>query len=105
MTEQLLNKNEKLTINVLVAGRTYSLSIDRGAEYQEEIIRKAADKINKKIEKYRERFAGHDTLDFLAMSSLQLVKELIAEQNDNDIEPLIERIKDLNEEIDELIEE
>lgn len=106
MSEKLSIKNDKkLTIRVNVAGRMYSLSIKRGEEYQEEVIRKAANKINKKIEQYRERFSGHDTLDFLAMSSLQLVKELIAEQKNNDTTSLIEDIKDLNEEIDELLEE
>lgn len=105
MSEKLTIKENKLTIKVNVAGRIYSLSIKRGEEKQEELIRKAAERINIKIEQYRERFNNKDTFDLLAMSSLQLVKELIAEQQESRIETIIEDMKDLSEEIDQLQEE
>ena len=37
-------EDKRLTIKVNVAGRFYSLSIKRGEEYREELIRKAAER-------------------------------------------------------------
>lgn len=98
-------EEKRLTIKVNVAGRFYSLSIKRGEEYREELIRKAAESINKKIEQYRGKFASYDTQDYLAIASLQIVKELIAEKDSSGLESIIEDIKDLNEEIDQLQED
>jgi cell division protein ZapA (FtsZ GTPase activity inhibitor) len=104
MSEKLSIKENKLTIKVNVAGRLYSLSIKRGEEKQEELIRKAAEKINNKIKLYRDKFAGKDTFDLLSMSSLQIIKELIAEQQEANIDSIVEDLKDLSEEIDRIQE-
>lgn len=92
----------KLSINVNVAGRNYSLTI---AMEEEENIRKAANIINNKVLQYRNKFADKDTQDFLAMSSLQFVIKLIESEKNNDIEPLIDEIKELNEELENYIKE
>lgn len=92
----------KLSINVNVAGRNYSLTI---AMEEEENIRKAANIINNKVLQYRSKFADKDTQDFLAMSSLQFVIKLIESEKNKDIEPLIDEIKDLNEQLDNYIKE
>lgn len=92
----------KLSINVNVAGRNYSLTV---AMEEEENIRKAANIINNKVLQYRSKFADKDTQDFLAMSSLQFVIKLIESEKNKDIEPLIDEIKDLNEQLDNYIKE
>ncbi len=92
----------KLSINVNVAGRNYSLTI---AMEEEENIRKAASIINEKVLKYRQKFANKDTQDFLAISSLQFVVKLIESEKNKDIEPLIDEIKDLNELLESYIKE
>lgn len=92
--------DRKLSINVNVAGRNYSLTI---AMEEEENIRKAAAVINEKVQQYRRRFSDKDTQDFLVMSSLQFVIKLIESEKNKDIEPLIDEIKDLNEELDNYI--
>ena len=70
--------NDKLTITLNIAGRPCVLTIERE---EEEEIRKAAQLINSKIAKYREKYATADPVDFLAVTALQFtVKMLEAER-------------------------
>ena len=59
----------QLSIKVNIAGRTYPLTIERS---EEEMIRKAADKINESIKDLKENYAVKDIQDLLAMTALQL---------------------------------
>jgi cell division protein ZapA (FtsZ GTPase activity inhibitor) len=70
---------------------------------EEENIRKAANIINNKVLQYRNKFADKDTQDFLAMSALQFVIKLIESEKNKDIEPLIDEIKELNEELENIL--
>ena len=58
--------NDKLTITLNIAGRPCVLTIERE---EEEEIRKAAQLINSKIAKYREKYATADPVDFLAVTA------------------------------------
>lgn len=58
----------ELTITVKIADRPYRLTIKRD---EEEIIRKAAELINKKVKDYSDNYAFKDKQDLLAMVSLQ----------------------------------
>ncbi len=60
--------SDKLSIKVTVGGRTYPLTIDRS---EEEVIRKAANKINDSIVELRDNYAVKDMQDLLAMAILQ----------------------------------
>jgi cell division protein ZapA len=60
----------ELSINVIIAGRTYPLNIEQG---EEEGVRAAANKINEAIKVLQENYAVKDTQDLLAMAALQLV--------------------------------
>ena len=59
----------QLSIKVNIAGRTYPLTIERS---EEEMIRKAADKINASIKDLKENYAVKDIQDLLAMTALQI---------------------------------
>lgn len=63
----------KLSLKVVVAGRTYPLSVE---EHEVEKVNKAASDINKAIKLLQDNYAVKDMQDLLAMTSLQLaVKE------------------------------
>ncbi len=63
----------KLSLKVVVAGRTYPLSV---SEDEVEKVKKAASDINKAIKTLQESYAVKDVQDLLAMTALQLaVKE------------------------------
>ena len=65
---------EKLKINVVIAGRTYPLSVKSTKE--EEGMRKAANAINNLISLYEKNYAVSDKQDVLAMSALQFAAKL-----------------------------
>ena len=85
---------EKLKINVVIAGRTYPLSVNNTNE--EEGMRKAANSINKLISLYEQDYAVSDKQDVLAMCALQFASklEIIAIDKDS---TSIEAIEKLNE--------
>ena len=85
---------EKLKINIVIAGRTYPLSVKNTKE--EEGMRKAANAINNLIAKYEQNYAVSDKQDVLAMSALQFASKLeILSLDENDTKK--EEIEKLNE--------
>lgn len=63
----------ELSIRVVIAGRTYPLTVD--AE-EEEYVRKAARKIDEKINELKDQYAVNDMQDYLAMVALELSTHL-----------------------------
>ncbi|MDB4090957.1 MAG: cell division protein ZapA [Flavobacteriales bacterium] len=62
----------KLSIKVVVAGRTYPLSVAQ--DEKEKVINAAAD-INKAINLLKDNYAVKDMQDLLAMTALQLASK------------------------------
>lgn len=65
---------DKLKINIVIAGRTYPLSVRNTQE--EEGMRKAANAINNLISRYEQNYAVSDKQDVLAMCALQFASKL-----------------------------
>lgn len=65
---------EKLKINIVIAGRTYPLSVNSTQE--EQGMRKAATTINQLIAKFEQNYAVSDKQDVLAMCALQFASKL-----------------------------
>lgn len=64
---------EKVSLKVIIAGRTYPLTIKK----EEEIaITKAAERINTNIKKLQGNYAVKDMQDLLAMTTLQFAVQL-----------------------------
>ena len=86
---------EKLKINLVIAGRTYPLSVKNINE--EEGMRKAANAINKLISMYEQNYAVSDKQDVLAMAALQFAAKLeilSLDKTDNKKEE-IQKLKEL----------
>lgn len=66
--------SNKLKINIVIAGRSYPLTVNNTKE--EEGVRKAAMAINKLISVYERNYAVSDKQDVLAMSALQFASKL-----------------------------
>ena len=94
--------DEKLSIRVNIAERYYPLKINRT---DEEKVRKAAKVINEKVLQYKQRYADKDVQDVLAMTALQLVSQLVEEEHKTDMSPLVDNLKELNEELEEYLKE
>ena len=60
---------DKIALKIIVAGRTYPLTIKKE---EEEAIRNAAERINTNIKKLQGSYAVKDMQDLLAMTALQM---------------------------------
>ena len=94
--------DDKLSIRVNIADRYYPLKIERK---EEENIRKAAKLINDRVLQYQQKYADKDVLDFIAMTALQLVTKLVELEQKQDVVPVLENIRELNDELKEYIKE
>lgn len=86
---------EKLRINIVIAGRTYPLSVSTTKE--EEGMRKAAITINKLIAVFEQNYAVSDKQDVLAMCALQFASNLEINSLDKDStqKEAIEKLQEL----------
>jgi len=91
----------QLSIKVNIAGRTYPLTIDRS---EEEVIRKAADNINRSIKDLGENYAVKDVQDLLAMTALQLSTQTKAISKEVETDALLNGLKSLDKELSEFLE-
>lgn len=89
--------SEKQSININIAERYYPLTVDRK---DEERIRKAAKIINDKILQYKQVYKDKDIQDFLAMVTLQFTIKYLESEELLDENPILEKIKNINEELE-----
>jgi len=89
--------DDKLSIRINIADRYYPLKIERT---DEEKIRKAAKLINDRVLQYKQKYVEKDTQDFLAMAALQYVIRVLDTEGKNDLGPITSEIRELNEELD-----
>jgi len=95
---------DKLKINIVIAGRTYPLSVNNTKE--EEGMRKAATAINKLIAIYEQNYAVSDKQDVLAMCALQFASkvEISAIEKDTTEREVVDKIKELTSLVDSHLE-
>ncbi len=85
----------ELTINIIVADRSYRLTIDRE---EEEMVRKAAETINNKLKGFARNYSFKDKQDLLAMIALQYTTEALQlkEQHDFVAHKIEQRLSSLD---------
>lgn len=94
----------KLSLKVVVAGRTYPLTVNQGEEAK---VTKAAEDINRAIKMLQDNYAVKDMQDLLAMTALQLATKnpgqaSPATQQPADYSAIESRLDDLSKELDSL---
>ena len=94
---------EKLSLQVVIGGRTYPLKVNVGEEIQ---IQKAAEDINRAIRLLQENYAVKDMQDLLAMTALQLATKptnsSIANKIEADYSAVEDKLDGLLKELDSL---
>ncbi len=65
----------KESIKVVVAGRTYPLTV---TEMEKKRVLQAAEEINRSIKMLQENYAVKDTQDLIAMTALQLATKTVS---------------------------
>lgn len=93
----------KLSLKVVVAGRTYPLTVNSGEEAK---VTKAAEDINKAIKMLQDNYAVKDMQDLLAMTALQLATKSTSNSVSAPVEPdyseIESKLNTLSTEIDSL---
>jgi hypothetical protein len=97
--------DDKLIINISIGERVYPISIDRGDNKREELIRKASQSINDTLLQYKKRgYKNKDDQDYLAMTLIMFAVKLIESEEKEDIAPIINELKKLNFALEEVLE-
>ena len=65
---------EEITINIVIADRSYKLTVARA---DEEKVRKAAALINERVKSYSKHYAFKDVQDLLSMTALQFATSTV----------------------------
>ena len=81
----------KLSLKVVVAGRTYPITVNEGEETK---VTKAAEDINKAIKMLQDNYAVKDMQDLLAMTALQLATKPTNSSATNKIEADYSAVED-----------
>lgn len=89
--------NDKIKINLNMAGLSYPITINRD---DEEIVRAAAKQVNIRINAYKERYRNIANEQILVMVAYQFALESLEEKQRNDTAPYTEKIKELTEELE-----
>ena len=72
-----MSKTELININLLIAGRSYPLKIRPD---EEEVVRRAAKRLNEKVLEFQQQYAAKDKQDYLAMCALMNEVEILSGQ-------------------------
>lgn len=94
--------DNKLKIKLSIADRVYPLTVELS---QEEGLRSASKKIDTMIKQFEENYAVRDKQDVLAMCALQFASQLEQKLMENSIDgtQTIDRIKNLNDRLDQYL--
>jgi cell division protein ZapA (FtsZ GTPase activity inhibitor) len=95
----------KLSLKVVVAGRTYPLTVSPGEEAK---VAKAAEDINRAIKTLQDNYAVKDMQDLLAMTALQLATRTTPNSasvsaDKADFSELESKLEQLSNELDSMI--
>jgi cell division protein ZapA (FtsZ GTPase activity inhibitor) len=91
----------KMSIKVVVAGRSYPLSVN---ESEQAKVLQAAEDINRSIKMLQDNYAVKDMQDLLAMTALQLAIKPAAPQTSapQDFKAVEEKLQALSDELNQL---
>jgi len=92
--------DDKMKIHLLIDNERYPLNIRRE---DEQLYRDAAKQIDYKLNKYRNAFRDFSPTKHWAMVALELAFENMYLKDRNDTQPYMEKIKELEEEVDQCL--
>lgn len=92
--------NDKIKINLQMAGTSYPITIERE---EEEIVRKAAKQVDNRVIAYLKHYQEMPKERILAMVAYQFALENLQMKGRNDTEPYTTKIKELTEELEAYI--
>ncbi|MDY2642650.1 MAG: cell division protein ZapA [Mediterranea sp.] len=89
--------NDKIRINLQMAGSSFPLTINRE---EEEIVRSAAKQVETRLNAYRSHFPNQSTVQLITMVAYQFALENLQNSQRNDTAPFVHRIAALSQMLD-----
>ncbi len=86
--------DDKININLIMAGVSYPLTIGRD---QEEMVREAAKRVDIRVNSYRKFYKDLPNEVILGMAAFQFALEALRQEARNDATPYTDKIKELTE--------
>ncbi|HLP06129.1 MAG TPA: cell division protein ZapA [Paludibacter sp.] len=93
-------KDDIFTINVLINGFKFPLKIARG---DEELYRRAERMVTKWIEKFQRQYRQRPNEEILSLVAFQMATIVMKQELTTDTTPLVEKIRELEEELEDLL--
>jgi len=90
----------KLKIHLVIGAYRFPMSIERD---EEEIYRNAEKQVNKYVEDYQKHYQLISGEEILSLVSLRLAVVIFKIKMNQDIEPVIEKIQSLDDELKQLL--
>ncbi len=95
-----MNNSDIFTINILINGVRMPLKIKRE---DEELYRNAEKIVNKYLEQYRNQLSQRSMEEILTIVAYQLAVIVSKQNTSQDLVPLVEKMKEINREVKELL--
>jgi len=97
-----MEKKDNFSINVKVGGFSLPLNIVRN---DEELYRKAEKTVNKLLLNNQQKYRQHSAEKVLSITAYQLAIALSKNDFAQDTEPIVEKIEQLDKELDKILSE
>ena len=97
-----MKKNDILTIHVKISGFSRKFNIPRE---DEEMYRNAEKKLDKVLTHYQQKYNLLSSEEILSLVAYLFAKEVCMKELKEDVDPTIERLKALDEELDKVLSE
>ncbi|KAA6328887.1 hypothetical protein EZS27_022252 [termite gut metagenome] len=94
--------NDKIKINLVMAGYTYPLTIN---SEEEEVIREAAKQVNLKVNIYRDNFPTLPLERVITMVAYDFSLRDLKQEKRHDTEPYTEKIEELTKVLEDYFKE
>ena len=89
--------NDKIRINLQMAGSSFPLTINRD---DEEMVRSAAKQVENRLNAYRSHFPNQPTVQLITMVAYQFALENLQNSKRNDTAPFVDKIAALSQVLD-----
>lgn len=94
------NKDNKLKIHTTIGSFRFPMLIERD---EEEIYRKAEKQVNRYIDEYAKKYLNSSAEEIRSLVAFQLAVVIYKMETNQSIDPLIEKIQSLDNELEQLL--
>jgi cell division protein ZapA len=94
------NEENKLRIHTVLGGFRFPMNIDRE---DEEIYRNAEKQVNRYIDDYQKQYPNFSAEEIRSLVAFQLAVVIYKMETNQSIDPVIEKIRSMDNELEELL--